>query len=113
MFALQWCEFCWSVRKFFDAIGVPYTSIDLDSVEYQHGERGAKIRAVLAQRTGGRRSRRSSSAASTSAAARTCSSAGATARCRTAGRRGMKYDPGPSLDPYALLPNWLQPRKTA
>jgi cysteine synthase A len=52
MFALQWCEFCWAVRKFFDAIGVPYVSVDLDSVEYQRGDRGAKIRAVLAQQTG-------------------------------------------------------------
>ena len=52
MFALEWCEFCWSVRKFFAAIGVAYESVDLDSVEYQRGDRGAKIRAVLAQRTG-------------------------------------------------------------
>ena len=32
MFALEWCEFCWSVRKLFKALELDYTSIDLDSV---------------------------------------------------------------------------------
>jgi cysteine synthase len=35
MFALEWCEFCWSVRRLFRAFDIPYRSIDLDSVEYQ------------------------------------------------------------------------------
>ena len=52
MFALEWCEFCWSARKFFDRIGLEYTSVDLDSVAYQGGNRGGKIRAVLAEQTG-------------------------------------------------------------
>lgn len=29
LFSLEWCEFCWSVRKFFKALDVPYRSIDL------------------------------------------------------------------------------------
>jgi cysteine synthase A len=47
MFALEWCEFCWSVRKLFARLGIPYQSVDLDSVTYQEGDRGGKIRAVL------------------------------------------------------------------
>src|SRR5262245_23083557 len=35
MFALEWCEFCWSVRKLFREYDIPYRSIDLDSVDYQ------------------------------------------------------------------------------
>ena len=35
MFALEWCEFSWSVRKMFAKYGIPYRSIDLDTVEYQ------------------------------------------------------------------------------
>ena len=35
VFALEWCEFCWSVRKMFAAAGIAYESIDLDSVAYQ------------------------------------------------------------------------------
>ena len=51
MFAHEWCEFCWSVRKMFAACDIPYRSIDLDSVEYQEGDRGRKIRAALNART--------------------------------------------------------------
>ena len=32
MFALEWCEFSWSVRKMFAHYEVPYRSVDLDSV---------------------------------------------------------------------------------
>ncbi len=35
MFALEWCEFCWSVRRMFAKHGIAYRSVDLDSVEYQ------------------------------------------------------------------------------
>ena len=52
MFALEWCEFCWSVRKLFTAFGIPYRSVDLDSAEYQKGNWGGQIRAVLRERTG-------------------------------------------------------------
>jgi cysteine synthase A len=51
MFALEWCEFCWSVRRMFARFGIAYRSIDLDSVEYQQGDRGLKIRAALAAKT--------------------------------------------------------------
>jgi cysteine synthase A len=51
MFALEWCEFCWSVRRLFGKYKIPYRSIDLDSVEYQRGDRGGKIRAALTART--------------------------------------------------------------
>jgi cysteine synthase A len=52
MFALEWCEFCWSARNLFAAMNLHYESVDLDSVAYQEGDRGNKIRAVLAERTG-------------------------------------------------------------
>ena len=52
MFALEWCEFCWSAKHLLDAMNIDYKSVDLDSVEYQEGERGNKIRAVLAEQTG-------------------------------------------------------------
>ena len=54
LFALEWCEFCWSVRKLFAQLGIDYHKVDLDSVELQRDDLGNKIRAVLAQRTGAR-----------------------------------------------------------
>ncbi len=52
MFALEWCEFCWTLRRFFKQIGVPLRSIDLDSVQYQAEGRGQRIRAALHAHTG-------------------------------------------------------------
>ena len=51
MFALEWCEFCWSVRKVFAEYGIKFRSIDLDAVEYQEHNRGGKIRAALRRKT--------------------------------------------------------------
>jgi cysteine synthase len=52
IFALEWCEFCWSARNLFSRLGVPYRAVELDSVAYQEADRGGKIRAVLKSRTG-------------------------------------------------------------
>jgi cysteine synthase A len=52
MFALQWCEFCWAVRKLLDRLKIPFLSVDLDSVELQTDETGAKIRMALLAKTG-------------------------------------------------------------
>ena len=51
MFALEWCEFCWSVRRMFAEYKIPYRSVDLDSVAYQHDDWGGQIRGALAART--------------------------------------------------------------
>ncbi len=52
LFALEWCEFSWSVRKMFSALGIPYRSIDLDSVPYQKDNWGGEIRIALRERIG-------------------------------------------------------------
>jgi cysteine synthase A len=52
LFALEWCEFCWSVRKMFAEYEIPYRAVDLDSVAYQQDNKGGNIRKVIEQRTG-------------------------------------------------------------
>lgn len=52
LFALEWCEFCWGVRKLFARLEIPYRAIDLDSVAYQENNRGGEIRKVLRSRLG-------------------------------------------------------------
>src|SRR5262249_55540693 len=52
VFALSWCEFTWAVRKLFARCGIAYRAIELDSVEYQRDDLGAKVRAALSERTG-------------------------------------------------------------
>ncbi len=51
MFALEWCEFCWSVRKLFKAYNIPFRSIDLDSAEYQRNNWGGEIRKAVRAKT--------------------------------------------------------------
>jgi cysteine synthase A len=52
MFATEWCEFSWSVRKMFANYEIPYRSIDLDSVAYQQDNKGGKIRKAIEAKTG-------------------------------------------------------------
>jgi cysteine synthase A len=52
LFALEWCEFCWSVRKMFAKYEIPYRAVDLDSIEYQENDRGGNIRAAIREQTG-------------------------------------------------------------
>jgi cysteine synthase A len=52
MFALAWCEFCGSLRRFFKQIGVPVHSVELDAPELQRQGHAQQLRAALHVRTG-------------------------------------------------------------
>jgi cysteine synthase A len=111
MFALQWCEFCWAVRKFFDAIGVPFTA-STSTRSNISAANAVRRSARAAQRTGEATIHRSSSAAGWSADATLCSSRTPTAtRARCSGsRRGQRVAEGRSV---RFLPKWQQPRQAA
>jgi len=114
LFALEWCEFCWSVRKLFSKLGIAYRSVDLDSVEYQANDFGGRIRAVLAARVGVPTipqvfvgGEHVGGCTETFDAMR---AGDLQARFR---RHGIPFDERVDLDPYSLFPKWLQPRKSA
>lgn len=54
VYGLSWCEFGWSVRKLFDALGASYRWIDLDSPELLADDLGGRLRGELQRRTGSR-----------------------------------------------------------
>lgn len=114
LFALEWCEYCWSARKLFKRLGIRYRSVDLDSVEYQVAERGGKIRAVLAHHTG---SPTIPQIYIGGAHIGGCTELFDAMRNGALQRHlqacGIDYDTGVDLDPYTLFPKWLQPRTTA
>ncbi|HLA72102.1 MAG TPA: cysteine synthase A [Steroidobacteraceae bacterium] len=114
MFALEWCEFCWSVRKLFKRLGIEYRSIDVDSVEYQKEDLGGRIRAVLADRTGAKTLPQVFVGGEHIGGATDLFDAwrNGTLQARL-DKGGMSYDREAKLDPYSLLPKWLQPRKSA
>jgi cysteine synthase A len=114
LFALEWCEFCWSVRKLFGRLGIAHRSVDLDSVAYQADDLGGKIRAVLARRTGSPTIPQIYVGGEHVGG---CTELFDATRDGSLQRRlaahGIAYDAGVEVDPYTLFPKWLQPRKTA
>jgi cysteine synthase A len=111
MFGLEWCEFCWSVRKILDKYNINYRSVDLDSAELAENDRGNKLRRVLEKTNnwptmpqiyiGGE------------------FVGGCTDlfdRCidkslqQILDSNDIPYDRSVDIDPYKLLPGWLHPR---
>jgi cysteine synthase A len=111
MFALEWCEFCWSVRKLLAKCGVAYRSVDLDSVEYQNDDWGGKIRAALHARTS------SGTVPQIFVGGEYVGGCTEVFDAYKEGRfqkllatSGVSYNKDVNIDPYTLLPSWLHPR---
>ena len=114
MFALEWCEFCWSVRKLFATLGIEYRSVDLDSVAYQADDRGGKIRAAVRERAG------AATIPQIFVGGKHIGGCTEVFDAFKAGtlqaelkRAGAAFDESLRLDPYSLLPTWLHSRKRA
>ena len=111
MFALEWCEFCWSVRKMFDKAGISYRTVDLDSVAYQKDNKGGDIRVVLRQMTGAPTIPQIFVAGQHMGGATETFDAfndGTLKKMLT--RNSIDFDPSMTLDAYSFLPKWLHPR---
>jgi len=51
IWSLEYCEFCWTLTRFLDEIGVPYKKINIDSFEYAKDNMGNNYRAALSDMT--------------------------------------------------------------
>jgi cysteine synthase A len=111
LFALEWCEFCWSVRRMFAKHGIAYRSVDLDSVEYQKGNRGGKIRAALTARTSVATIPQVFVGGEFIGGATDVFDAHRAGRLQELLERNhVEYDRDLKVDPYSFLPAWLHPR---
>jgi len=111
MFALEWCEFCWAVRKMFTKHGIAYRSVDLDSVEYQKDDRGGKIRGALAARTSMTTIPQIFIGGEFVGGCTDTFDAYKAGRLQTLlDKHGASYDRNLRVDPYSFLPTWLHPR---
>jgi cysteine synthase A len=111
MFAFTWCEFCWAVRKLFARCAIPYRSVNIDSPELQAGNRGGDIRAALAVHTG------AATIPQVFVGGQHVGGAGELFDAFKDGRlqallaeNRVPFDDSVRLDPYTLMPGWLQPR---
>jgi len=115
MFALEWCEFCWAVRKLFARLGVAFASVDLDSVALQKDDLGTRIRPVLKARTGSPTIPQIWIAGSHVGGATDLFQAmrdGRMARLLESAGIVLAADAG-EIDPAQFLPKWLHPRQAA
>ncbi|MCU0963732.1 MAG: hypothetical protein MUF08_01420 [Burkholderiaceae bacterium] len=114
MFALEWCEFCWTLRHFFRRIGVELRSVDLDAAAWQAGQRGAQVRAALHARTGQPTMPQVFVGGQWLGGCTDTLAAWQDGRLpATLKALGLPFDAGAVQDANALLPAWLQPRKAA
>jgi cysteine synthase A len=111
LFALEWCEFCWSVRNFFKKVGIVYRSVDLDSVEFQQDQRGRKIRAVLKDQTGFETIPQIFIGGEFIGGCTDIFDAWKDGSVQVLLKKnGVDFDVDIDADPYTFLPAWLHPR---
>ncbi len=111
MFAYEWCEFCNAVRKVFARYGIPYTSIDLDSVAYQNGDRGINIFEVIKRRSGSVSLPQIYIGGDFAGGCSEVFDGLKSGKLNTHLRKhGITVDLSVKSNPYELLPGWLHPR---
>jgi cysteine synthase A len=111
LFALKWCEFCWSVRKLLADYEIPYRSVDLDSVELQGDNLGGEIRNAIRERTGKRTIPQIFIGGHHVGGATELFDAlkdGSAQRLLEAS--GVRWNRAVTTDPYSYLPGWLHTR---
>jgi cysteine synthase A len=111
LFALEWCEFCWSVRKMFATYDIPYRAIDLDSLKYQEDNKGGNIRAALHERTDSKTIPQIFIGGQYIGGATELFDA-----CKDGSMQklldenAVSFNQKVDVDPYSFLPGWLQTR---
>jgi cysteine synthase A len=111
MFALEWCEFCWALRKFFAEAGIAFRSVDLDAVAYQEGDLGGDIRRAVGRRVG------MPTIPQVFVGGTHVGGCGDTFDAWRDGRlqrlltdQGVAFRRDAAIDPGTLLPGWVHPR---
>jgi len=111
MFAYEWCEFCNAVRKVFSLYGIAHTSINLDAVDYQPDNHGARIFEVLKQRTGSISLPQIFIGGEFEGGCIDIFNSLKSGQLHTRLlQHGVAIDQSVKIDPYQHLPKWLHPR---
>ncbi|MCP4877345.1 MAG: pyridoxal-phosphate dependent enzyme [Gammaproteobacteria bacterium] len=111
MFSLEWCEFCWSVRKMLAACDIPYVTVDLDSVAFQENDRGGKILAVLNHKNDWPTIPQIYVGGEFVGGATDLFDVGKAGELQPKlAARNIPYNETINRDPYSFLPTWLHPR---
>ena len=111
IFALEWCEFCWSVRNLMTEAGIEFRSIDLDAADFQKDNWGTDVRNALREHTG------APTIPQVFLGGQHLGGATETFDAFNDGRLAnmlekieVPFDPAMTRDAYSFLPGWLHPR---
>jgi cysteine synthase A len=109
LFALEWCEFCWAIRRLFERCKIDYRSVDIDSAALQPDNWGGQIRAALTERTSMRSIPQTFVAGELVGGATDVFAAFAEGRLQSllAGH-GIRFEDTLGADARSLLPGWSQ-----
>jgi cysteine synthase A len=111
MFALEWCEFCWSVRRMFAALDIRYRAVDLDSAANQEGDWGGRVRRALQARTGCPTIPQIFIGGAFVGGCTELFDAWRAGKAQAMlAEAGAAHRDGAGIDPYGFLPKWLHPR---
>jgi len=114
LFALEWCEFCWAVRKLFKKLGIAYKSVDIDSVAFQQRELGTRIRVALKEHCGSPTIPQIYIGGVHVGGCMDLFAAVAEGRAwQLLSDAGVAFERTLDLNPQHFLPQWLHPRKSA
>jgi len=111
LFAYEYCEFCWSLRRMFAALEISHETVDLDSTGFRQNDWGGKIREALRERTEfGTLPQLFVGGEFVGGCVETLDAfrAGKLQASLERSRVGFKKDL--AVDPYTFLPSWLHPR---
>jgi len=107
MFALQWCEFCWSLRNMLTAYKIEHRVISLDSVEYQPENRGGRIRAALGAKVSATTIPQVFVAGEHTGGCTDTMKLFADGKLQPLlARAGVAFDASVTSDPFSFLPSW-------
>ncbi len=113
MFGLEWCEFCWSVRKLFKNLSIEFHAVDIDSFSYRTGELGDKLKATLVAHTGCNTLPQvfinGTFIGSCTEIFDAVNSRKLFTQLKAA---NVSFNSVVDIDPYALLPGWMHTRKS-
>jgi len=114
LFSLEWCEFCWAVRKLLARLGIAFKSVDIDSAALQEDDLGTRIRVVLKARTSSPTIPQIWIGGKHVGGATDLFEALRDGRMQQLlAESGIVVGPVLDLDPTEFLPKWLHPRRAA
>ncbi|MCR6650694.1 MAG: glutaredoxin [Cellvibrionaceae bacterium] len=113
MFGLEWCEFCWSVRKLFKKLSIQFHCVDLDSSSYQNCGLGTKLKATLVAHTGCSTLPQIFIAGEyIGGCIEVFDAVNNRSLFRKLDKAGVPFNKVLDIDPYTLLPGWMHGPRT-